>query len=201
VNFTTEFDGIEYPLSESGRWRNNGGFWTFVRKEGGAAYGSQSGDGGYDDSYAYLVIASAANPNIAPPDITLTATISLPNPTTITGTHEVELLLRWADGAKLGARGYEVLFSYGGQVGIVRWEGPFGTFTELAGPVNVAPFRDDDIVSASIVGGRIAALVNSVEVLSYTDTKWADGAPGIGFFKRVGSPNSDFGFKRFTATS
>ena len=50
--FTTEFDGTENPLSESGVWSHTGLDWTKVQKANGIAFGTQTGNGGYDDSYA-----------------------------------------------------------------------------------------------------------------------------------------------------
>ena len=41
--YTTTFDGEEYPLSENGRWINNGLDWTKIRVKGGIAFGTQSG--------------------------------------------------------------------------------------------------------------------------------------------------------------
>src|SRR5262245_9498429 len=53
-SYSTEFDGIENPLSEGGVWSHVGLDWRNVEKSGGIAYGTQTGTGGYDDSYAVL---------------------------------------------------------------------------------------------------------------------------------------------------
>jgi hypothetical protein len=50
--YTTTFDGTENPLSEGGRWSNNGLDWTNIRKGNGIAYSTQSGteSGKFKDS-------------------------------------------------------------------------------------------------------------------------------------------------------
>ncbi len=57
-SYHTTFIGSENPLSEAGRWSNHGLLWTAVRKDGGIAYGTQSGtatgDQRYADSYAAI---------------------------------------------------------------------------------------------------------------------------------------------------
>jgi hypothetical protein len=52
--FTTSFDGNENPLSEGGVWLHEGLDWKQVQKVNGIACGTQTGTGGYDDSYATL---------------------------------------------------------------------------------------------------------------------------------------------------
>jgi hypothetical protein len=56
--YTTKFDGEENPLSEGGRWTNEGLDWAKIRKSGGIAYGTETGTNTgsrmYDDSIAQL---------------------------------------------------------------------------------------------------------------------------------------------------
>ncbi len=56
--YTTTFAGTENPLSEGGRWSNNGLDWTTIRKANGLACSTQSGietgKFAYNDSYALL---------------------------------------------------------------------------------------------------------------------------------------------------
>ena len=56
--YTTTFDGDENPLSEGGKWVHNGVDWAMFRKQGGLAYGMQTGTNTgakrYDDAYAHL---------------------------------------------------------------------------------------------------------------------------------------------------
>ena len=112
LSYTTQFDGAESPISEGGIWSNNGLDWTPVRKENGIAFGTQSGAGGYDDSYAKL---SGFLPNQ-----TVEAKIYLIKGIDPSCSHEVELLLRWSDFSH-SAKGYVVNMSFNGSyIQIVR---------------------------------------------------------------------------------
>src|SRR5262249_44016448 len=90
--FSTNFDATESPISEGGAWTHVGLDWTLVDTAGGLAFGTQTGNGGYDDSYAHL--------SGFPPNHTASAVIfraaSLDG---VCGTHEVEVHLRWSDAA------------------------------------------------------------------------------------------------------
>ena len=88
-------DGDENPLSEGGAWSHRGFAWAKVQKKDGLAYGTQSGFGGYDDSYAYLFGLT--------PDQEGEAVVHV-SPALAGEPHEAELLLRWADSA-MSARG------------------------------------------------------------------------------------------------
>lgn len=193
LEYETNFSGNEYPLSEGGIWQNNGLDWTYVQKAGGAAYGTQSGLGGYDDSYARLAPTAAG----WPVDIMLSGVVHMSQPILV-GTHEVELLLRWSDAPHV-AQGYEVLLSCGGEVQIVRWNGPIGDFTPIGATGTYSGLRDGDVFSATVVGQVIKGYVNGNLIAQAVDSTYPDGSPGIGFFKRVLGANSDFGFKSFTA--
>ena len=52
--YSTTFDATEAPISEGGAWTHVGLDWTLVDTGGGIAFGTQTGTGGYDDSYAHL---------------------------------------------------------------------------------------------------------------------------------------------------
>src|SRR5262249_11341752 len=54
IPYMTHFDTIEQPISEGDVWSHVGLDWTRVETSGGIAYGTQTGTGGYDDSYAHL---------------------------------------------------------------------------------------------------------------------------------------------------
>src|SRR4051794_8383399 len=58
--YSTNFNGVEKPISEKGAWSNVGQGWTVVAKDNGLAYGTQTGLGDNDDSYARL---SGFSPN------------------------------------------------------------------------------------------------------------------------------------------
>ena len=189
--FSTEFDGSENPISESGAWSNGGVDWTYVQKSGGLAFGTQSGNGGYDDSWAVLSGFS--------PDHTSSGVVRI-DPAIDTGcTHEVELLLRWS-GAPGVAKGYECNLSFDGSyLEIVRWNGPPGDFTYLASGAYPG-LRSGDVFKASAVGNVITVYVNDVEVVRATDDTYTSGNPGIGFFRRDCGTNRDVAFTSYTAT-
>ena len=192
--YSTEFDGSENPLSEGGVWRNEGLDWTKVQKLDGVAFGTQSGTKGNDDSYAHLAMTVAGWPL----DVEVSAAIYMPVPI-IGGTHEVELLLRWSDAPHV-AKGYEVLLSYGGEVQIIRWNGPLADFTPIGSSGIHSGLKDGDVFSATIVGPVISAFVNGALIAQATDTRHVGGSPGIGFFRRASGTNFQFGLKNFTTT-
>jgi hypothetical protein len=194
MQFTTSFVGTENPLSEGGMWRNAGLDWTNVQKAGGAAFGTQSGLGNYDDSYAYLVLTAAGWPS----DVAVLGVVYMPLPIVV-GTHEVELLLRWTDSPHL-AQGYEVSLSFSGEVQVVRWNGPLSDFTPIGSSGVYPGLKNGDVFSATVVGQVITAFVNGTPIVQTTDFTYTSGSVGIGFFKRLLGANADFGFKKFTAT-
>jgi hypothetical protein len=189
MKYGTVFSGIEDPLSEGGAWSNNGLDWTRVVKTDGMAAGTQDGYGGYDDSYAAL--------SGFPPDQSARAVVQVGEGIDQSCTHEVELLLRWSDAPHL-AQGYEVLLGYGSYLGIVRWNGPLGDFTELA-YLQIPPVQDGDVFRATAVGNIITAYVNGVPLLQATDSTYSTGNPGIGFFRRNCGTNQDFTIRNFKA--
>ena len=88
--------------------------------------------------------------------------------------------------------------SENGYAEIVRWNGKVADFTSLAraqGPE--FGVKDGDVVEATIVGDRITSFINGVEVLSTTDDRFANGAPGIGFNFGCGDTYVDHGFTSF----
>jgi hypothetical protein len=201
--YSTAFDGDEDPLSEGGRWANNGLDWTRIRKQGGIAYGTQTGTNGgshqYDDSYAHL--------SGFPPDQEAWARVRIarPNPSCH---QELEILLRWTSSAH-STTGYECFArctnDESSYVQVVRWEGPLGKFTYLADHRGAGyGLKDGDILKASIVGNVITVTINGVEKARVTDDAYKTGNPGIGTFLSCdgGSgkgSNADFGFTSFTA--
>ena len=114
------------------------------------------------------------------------------------GNKEVELLLRWSDSAN-SARGYEILLNHrGAYAQIVRWNGPYGDFTYIGWATPPAP-KTGDVFSAKIVGNVITAYLNGVQIMQATDSTWADGQPGVGFYVDSGGSNTAFGFSSFAA--
>ncbi len=189
--YSTNFDLTENPISEGGAWSHVGLDWTTVQTSGGIAYGTQTGSGGYDDSYATL--------SGFPSDQSASAVIHLINNIDTSCSHEVELHLRWNDTAH-SAQGYEVNMSFDGGAQIVRWNGAIGSYTVLGGG-SFRGLKDGDVFKASMIGNVITAYVNDIQVAQVTDAAYSTGNPGIGFFRRNCGTNADFGFTSFTATS
>lgn len=188
-SYSTSFDGSEFPLSEGGAWHHQGLDWTRVRKQGGIAYGTQTGFDGYGDSYAYL--------SGFPPDQRGAGVIQRTPGSS--GIHEVEILLRWNDSAH-SATGYECLLSYDASYAqIVRWNGPLGDFTYI-GWAPVAPMpASGDVFSAEIVGDHIVAYYNGAPIMEAHDATWTSGNPGVGFYYQSTGSLSDVAFTSYSA--
>jgi hypothetical protein len=200
LTYTTDFNLTESPISEGGRWHNNGLDWTFVGTANGIAFGTQKigvarvPPGQYDDSYAYLTGF--------PPDQQASGVVHLG---TIDGgcSHEVEILLRWADSAH-NAHGYECNLAYNGAYAeIVRWNGALGSYTYLNRGSVPGGVHEGDTLSASIVGTTITLSVNGVVRAMATDATFPTGNPGMAFYRGASGCGTlgDFGFTRFTASA
>jgi len=191
TTFATNFSGTESPISENGTWQHVGQDWTTVTKANGFAHGTQTGIKDYDDSYAYL--------SGFPANQSASATIVLNTSVNDSNTREAELLLRWSD-ADHSATGYEINLHYlGDYVQIVKWLGPLGMFTELVSVTPPKP-KTGDVIKANIVGNVITVFYNGTQIAQATDSTYATGNPGMGFFIRAPAANTDFGFSSFTAT-
>lgn len=201
-SYSTDFSLTEAPISEGGRWVQQGGTsgldWTNVRTGGGIAYGTQTGLlQAYDDSIALL---SGYGPNQR-----VSAVLHFAgNLATATNTHEAELILRGSYTPHY-QRLYECTFGYhdatGWYVDIVVLDGSLGTFRSIGVPTgNPLPvIRDGTAVSAQIIGDLITVSVGGVAVLTARDSTIASGQPGIGFFWRGTENITDLGFTSFSA--
>jgi hypothetical protein len=190
--YRSDFAGTEAPLSEDGAWSNAGLDWTTVSKANGMACGTQTGSGGYNDSYARL---SGFGPNQA-----ASAVIALNPGIDHSCSHEVELLLRCTD-APHRVMAYECNLSYDGTYcEIVAWNGKFGDFAYLARG-KVRRVRTGDVLKAIVQGSLISVYLNDTEVTRAEDQRHPTGDPGIGFFRRACGANSDYGFSSYTAMS
>jgi hypothetical protein len=201
--YTTTFAGEENPLSEGGRWSNNGLDWTNIRKGHGIAYSTQSGtETGkfkFRDSYAIL--------SGFPPDQEAWGRVHIAKPSSAF-IQEVEILLRFTSSPH-NTTGYECfarcLSDRSSYVEIVRWDGPLGKFTYLA-RMHGAEYglKNGVVLKASIVGNVITVYVNGVKKAQANDDTFKTGNPGIGQFlacqgKQGVGTNADFGFASFTA--
>jgi hypothetical protein len=193
---TTSFDSTENPVSEGGKWYRANNAWTNVRTANGFAYGTNGITNSYDDAYALLAGSFG-------PDQTIEAVIyrdpSLPSG----AVNEVELLMRMSDDSG-NVRGYEALFNASGNFDIVRWNGPFGSFTNL--PLSQSgywgrPLVSGDVVKATIIGNVITTYINGVLMAKATDSTFKTGQPGMGFFIRPGYGQAGLGLTSYTVTS
>ena len=190
-SYTTNFPLTENPISEGGVWTHAGSSWSKVQTLGGFACGTQTGSGGYNDSYAHLSGFGADH----------TASAIIKKDSGLQNFHECELHLRWNDTSST-ASGYECNIAYNGEYcQIVRWEGGFGSFTELKKANGVTAPQTGDVFKASIVGSLIIVSMNNVEIIRASDTTWPTGNPGMGFYIESTTNNQGFGFSSFTATS
>ena len=201
--YTTHFPLTENPISEGGNWINGqtvGLDWNNVKTANGIAMGASTGSLGYNDPTALLT-------GIWGPNQSITATVEVTNrpPAGANFYGEVELRLRSALSAHT-CTGYEVNFSTknsaAAYVQIVRWNGPLENFTYLASVGGAQCIvNTGNAVTATITGNTIRAYINGIQVCQATDSTYASGNPGMGFYYSgsVGSI-TDYGFTDYTAT-
>jgi hypothetical protein len=192
--YSTDFPLTESPISENGAWKHLGADWTLVDTSNGLAWGTQTGTGAYNDSYAYL--------SGFPPDQMGSAVIHLASPDPA-ATHEVEILLRWSDDTHV-ARGYECNLAWNGAYAeIVRWNGALSDFTYLNRSSAPSGVHQGDTFSAKIVGNTITSYLNGVQIATATDSTYSDGNPGMGFWRGSGAAVTlrDYGFESYSAHS
>jgi hypothetical protein len=192
AGYTTSFDGTESPISEGGAWIHVGLDWTLVETAGGNAFGTLTGTGGFDDSYAHLsgFPANQSATGVIHRNATIDASC----------THTVEILMRWSDAAH-DAHGYECNLGFDGSYAqIVRWDGPLSGLTYLASGSVPGGVHDGDTLSATAVGDLITLYVNGAEITHAHDATFPAGNPGMAFWR--GGPcgtRGDYGFTSYTA--
>jgi hypothetical protein len=203
--YSTTFPLTENPMRESGHWLEghaDGLNFSDVRTTPGKAFGTETGDGGggYDDSTAIL-----AGVNIG--DQFAEAVVYNGNTSDQGFYEEVELRLR-STITPHSSTGYECFFSAAAKTGefayaqIARWDGANGNYTIIGqGGHNGSAYaiKTGDIVRCTAVGNQITAYINGVVVQQATDSRYATGAPGMGFFLLTlaganPSLNANFGF-------
>ena len=172
--------------------------WADVAVTPGLAYGVEAGTNGYDDSTALLTGSWK-------PDQMAEGTVHTVDQNDKIH-EEVELRLRSSLSAHRST-GYEINFrcskTSDSYAEIVRWDGPVGKFTYL-GRGRGAKYGvvDGDLVTATVVGRLITAYINGVQVLQTTDSTYATGSPGMGFFlEGTTGVNRDYGFTSFRAAN
>lgn len=202
LTYSTAFPATENPISQGGIWVNGlatGLVWSDVRTTPGLAFGTQSGSGGTNDSTAILTGSWGATQ-------TCTGIAHVTNQQTGNIFEEIEFRLRSTLTAN-SCTGYEVIFSAKSPsdpqryVQIVRWNGPFNSFTLLDAIIGPG-LSDGDTCKATISGNTITAYINNVQILQSTDGTYSTGNPGIGFYLQGGTSalNSDYGWSSINIT-
>lgn len=204
--YSTTFPLRENPISEGRYWLNgkaNGLQWADIKTESGLAFGTQTGAVNFDDSTAVLVGSWGPNQSVQ-------ATVHTVNQRTDIF-EEVELRLRTTISANR-ITGYEINFRClynqpGNQyIQMVGWDGGLGNFHYLPNYSVTSAFngiRDGDVLKATIIGNAITVYINGVVAAEGTDSSWATGNPGMGFYISSGASGvnlSDYGFTDFTAS-
>ena len=196
--YSTSFPLTENPISEAGNWINgltNGLDWGDVQTTPGLAFGTNAGN----DADSTGILSGSWGP-----DQTVQATVHSVNQNDGL-TEEVELRLRSTLSAHSNT-GYEISFrcskTDNAYSKIVLWNGALGNLTplwqETGSQYGVA---NGDVVEATVAGNVITAYINGVQVAQVTDSTFAAGNPGLGFYLDGGSGvNADYGFTSFTAS-
>lgn len=195
--YTTHFPLTENPISENANWTNgkaNGFDWADIRTIPGLAFGTEVGTIKYDDSTALLTGRWG-------PNQTVRSTVYSVNPQTNTKIwEEVEIRLRSSISTHTNT-GYEVLFELPPHnfCQVVRWNGPLGDWTSLG--YLGSGVHNGDVVKAMIVGNVITVYVNGVSQGQVTDSTYASGNPGMGFYlEGTTGVNRDYGFTSYSTT-
>lgn len=192
ASYSTSFPDSQTPLGAP--WIQGqavGGSWKNVNSVPGMAYGTQTGNGGYDDSTAVLSGTWAS-------DQTAQATVVVRQQTSQIA--EVELRLRTTI-SNNRITGYEFNFSVSNSQNycqIVRWNGPLGSFSLLDSRGIVV--RSGDLVKATAVGNTLTLYVNGSPRFSVQDSTFKNGSPGIGFYVTTSGINQAFGLTNFSAS-
>jgi hypothetical protein len=223
-SYNTAFPATENPISQSGAWisgsaagSNCGGFsgpcWGDVQTVGGTpghANGTNASPGcgapGTDCNDSSSALTGTWGPNQSSCGVVQIG----PSLNRNNSFYEVENRLNVTISAA-SINGYEANYSIhtnNGTIyaGIVRWNGPIGSYTQLT--LNNAPpsLTAGDTVCLARNGNTLTHTLNHAGVIttlsSATDSTFLGGSPGIGFFNFNGplSDNLLFGFSSFSAT-
>jgi hypothetical protein len=202
--YTTQFPFAENPISEHGNWTVSGGDFANVRTTPGLAFGTQTGrktsPGKYDDSTALLTGNWG-------PDQFVQIVVHYSGAPTDLDYDEVEIRLRSVISAKSNT-GYEINCRVGrpgmdGYIQVGKINGPIGDFPASFDEKHGIDYacHDGDVITGTIIGKTLSAYINGRQVLQATDSTFAAGAPGIGFYhEKTQAQNSDFGISSVTAS-
>jgi hypothetical protein len=195
--YATKFPSAEFPISEGGNWIGGhtvGLDWSDLGTISGHTYGTVVAPG-YDDPTALL--AGSWGPDQMARGIVFSINQQdTPN-------QEVELRLRSSLFAH-SCTGYEIGWRVSpnrvAYMGITRWNGKLGDFTELVTHYG-AKFgvSNGDVIEATAIGNVISGYKNGVLQARVKDSTFPTGSPGMGTYWGLGT-NTDFGLSQFMAT-
>lgn len=203
-SYATAFPLTETPISENGSWVSNGTNRTRVRTSGAKAFGTQSGSGGFDDSYARLS-------GIWPANTEIVATVS--KGSSFASLQEVELLFRFSDSPGSGlVTGYEMNLAFNGAYwNCYAWQGGITgpDFRQITGNGVSGGVHDGDLIRGRVQGTTLSADINYNDgagwhnVFTATDSQYSSGTPGMGFYGEtdMNTRADQFAFKTWSAVS
>jgi hypothetical protein len=195
--YVTKFPVAEFPISEGRNWIGGKTFgldWSDLGTISGHTYGAVVAPG-YDDATALLTGLWGPD-QMARGIVFSTNQQDSPN-------QEVELRLRSSLFAH-SCTGYEIGWRVSpnqvAYMGIARWNGRLGDFTDL-GTHYGAKFgvSAGDVIEATAIGNVISAYKNGVLQARVRDSTFSTGSPGMGTDWRPGT-NTNFGLSDFMAT-
>lgn len=217
TGFTANFGATENPMSAGGIWVNgltDGLDWNDCQTVSSRCIGSMDNlNPRYADDIAMLKSSAfAANPGQSALAVHYLAAGY--NASTVVGSHEHELHLRQTLSAHL-AKSYECSIGItttanaplGVYAFVVRWEGLLNSYTPLWDPhggigsyVNTPTFpADGDTFYAEITASGVITLKqNGIVIGTVTDTTWAAGQMGVGFWPVDGADKTKAGWKSVT---
>ncbi|HTQ50254.1 MAG TPA: fibronectin type III domain-containing protein [Candidatus Acidoferrales bacterium] len=202
-SYSTSFPLTENPISEGGMWiggKTAGLDWSDVAVTNHLAICTvdSTHNPTYNDSTAILTGTWGSNQ-------TVTATLHVANQAAV-GYPEAELRLRSSLSAH-SCTGYEIDYSLRNDstcyIGLVRWNGPYGSWTSLASVTGVQyAATNGSVLKATMIGNTITAYLNGVPVCQTVDGTFTNGNPGMGFDIDSSDTNQNgtFGFTSFSAT-
>lgn len=177
--YFTDFAATENPISEGGVWINgklNGSDWQDIATENGRAKATDFMYSAppYDDCIAHIDAAQIA---FTANQYAQATVYRVPG---YSQGHEIELYVRMAI-TPHNARGYEAYWnSTYTDVYLVRWNGALNDFTVLTtGSVGAEP-ATGDVMRMEVSGSTITVKVNGNTVITYSDSTFANGQPGLG---------------------
>lgn len=211
--FITSFPLTENPMSQGSIWVQgavDGTDWNNVKTTGGQAVGvaditSITSPDRYRDDIAHLkkTFIDFAD------DQYVEGVVYIEPGYVVTGSHEVELLLRF-EITNGNARGYEIIYgwtSFGGGQGymaVVRWEGGVGVYSPIYDPGfgSFPPPVNGDVIRAEVIGTNIYVYRNTVLVQTVDisgSIVFTEGQPGVGFWPADGAQHDKMGWSDFEA--